>query len=195
MNIAIIAAAASQNASTTTAPDLPNPTRLISTTNLDTGISEFNTSLPEELTVVRNLNGALFRLGYITNVPPISLANQNDISTYASDLQDLPPLVPDGGGPIVWYIDTPPDSASPLHRTVSVDIVVQLQGTIELTLEDGTTKLQKTGDLTINRAVLHAWRNPSKTEWSRMLGVMMQSEPVTLNNGTTLGAYFPSSKH
>lgn len=180
-----------KNVSTTTTPGLPSPTRLISTTNLDTGTSKFDTTLSEELPVVRNLNGALFRLGYFTGTPPISLANQNDISTYVSGLQDPPPLVPAGGGPIVWYIDTPPDAASPMHRTVSVDFVIQVQGTIELTLEDGTTKLRKPGDLTINRAVTHAWRNPSKTEWSRMLGVMMESQPVTLNNGTTQGPYFP----
>ena len=155
---------ASTSNSTTTAPKLPNPTRVITTTNLDNGTSTFNTTVPESLAVVRNLNGALFRIGYVTGQPPISLANNNDIGTYVANLENPPPLVPAGGGPVVWYIDTPPSAASPLHRTVSLDFVIQLQGEIELTLESGETRLLKTGDLTIQRSTMHAWRNPSKTE-------------------------------
>lgn len=167
---------ASASDSTTTAPNLPDPPRIITTTNLDNGTSFFNTTVPEPLAVVRNLNGALFRLGYVTGQPPISLANDSDVSTYVTNLQNLPTLVPAGGGPVVWYIDTPPGAASPSHRTVSLDFVVQLQGKIELILESGETRLLKTGGLSIQRATKHAWRNLSKTEWSRMLGVMSGSQ-------------------
>ncbi|KAH8896782.1 cupin domain protein [Thozetella sp. PMI_491] len=175
---------------TTTPPDLPNPQRVITDTDLETGVSRIDTTFDESLPVVRNLNGALFRLGYVTERPPQSL-NGSDITTYATHLNSVPDLVIPGGGALVWYIDTPPGSASPLHRTVSLDIVIQLEGEIELSVESGETRLLKPGDLVIQRATKHAWRNPSPDKWARMIGIMAQSEAVSLKDGTTLGPYFP----
>ncbi|KAK3938472.1 hypothetical protein QBC46DRAFT_265306 [Diplogelasinospora grovesii] len=174
-----------------TAPDLPDPSRVITDVNTD-GKSVFYSGLPVPVPVVENLNGALFRLGYITERPPVSINDETDIDFYEASLENLPPLVPAGGGPAVWYIDTPPNASSPLHRTISIDIVVQLQGEIELTLDSGETRLLKTGDLTIQRAAMHAWRNPSLTEWSRMIGVMSEVQPVVVGN-TTITATLPTA--
>ncbi len=32
------------------------------------------------------------------------------------------------------------------------------------------------GDVVIQRGTLHGWRNPSKTEWSRLVGMQMGAE-------------------
>ncbi|KAJ3497708.1 hypothetical protein NLG97_g1704 [Lecanicillium saksenae] len=167
---------------------LPNPQRVITDTDLDTGVSHFNQSLPESLPVKQDLGGSLFRLGYITDKTPNTL-DGSDLSEYIDyyDNGKVPPVtLPDGRG-MIWYIDTPPGEGSPLHRTVSFDVVVQVQGEIEITLESGEKRIQKPGDMIIQRATAHQWRNPSKTQWARMVGVMYSSHPVVLNNGTELG--------
>ncbi|KAE8339250.1 hypothetical protein BDV24DRAFT_136545 [Aspergillus arachidicola] len=168
---------------------LPNPNRYI-TTNDEEGTSIFSKTITESLPVINNLSGALFRLGYTTNKPPVELTNNTDLHLYETSLQELPPLVPQGGGANVWYIDTPPESESPLHRTVSLDFVIQIAGEIELTLSSGETRIVKPGDLTIQRSTLHKWRNPSKTQWSRMVGVMAECRPVVTGKGVPLGMEF-----
>ncbi|GFF43437.1 hypothetical protein IFM61606_07864 [Aspergillus udagawae] len=168
---------------------LPNPRRYI-TDNDGEGNSFFSNTLNESLSVVKDLGGALTRLGYTTDKPPVVLTNGTDLKLYEASLNELHPLVTQGGGANVWYIDTPPDSESPMHRTVSLDFVIQIAGEIELTLSSGETRIIKPGDLTIQRSTLHKWRNPSKTQWSRMVGVMSECQPVVTKNGA-LGAEFP----
>ncbi|KAG2413153.1 hypothetical protein HFD88_002342 [Aspergillus terreus] len=168
---------------------LPNPKRYI-TDNDENGDSFFSETVNETLPVVNDLGGTLMRLGYTTDRPPVVLTNGTDVGRYATSLNKLPPLVTPGGGANVWFVDTPPDSESPLHRTVSLDFVIQVVGEIELTLSSGETRIIKPGDLTVQRSTLHKWRNPSKTQWSRMVGVMSQCQPVVTKNGT-LGTEFP----
>ncbi|MCJ1452619.1 hypothetical protein MMC28_002962 [Mycoblastus sanguinarius] len=175
--------------SSSTAPPPPDPNRHITVNNAD-GESFFSKTLPPALPVVNDLGGALMRLGYVTALPPALLTNDTDLKAYDNSLQDLPPLVPPGGGAAVWYIDTPPNSSSPMHRTVSLDIVIQLEGEIELTLSTGEKRFLKPGDLTIQRSTLHQWRNRSMTKWTRMLGVMSECQPVVVGN-QTLGSVFP----
>lgn len=167
---------------------LPNPNRYI-TDNDDDGQSFFAKAVPESLPVVNDLGGALMRLGYTTGRPPVELTNDTDLNVYQTSLKVLPPLVTQGGGANVWYIDTPPDSESPMHRTVSLDFVIQVAGEIELTLASGEQRIIKPGDMTIQRSTLHKWRNPSKTKWSRMVGVMAECQPVVTKNGV-LGPEF-----
>ncbi|KAB8356314.1 hypothetical protein FH972_023898 [Carpinus fangiana] len=64
-------------------------------------------------------------------------------------------------------------------------------GTIELTLSNGEQRIIKPGDITIQRSTLHKWRNPSTTEWSRMIVVMTECQPVVTKNGGALGVSFP----
>ena len=168
---------------------LPNPQRVITDTDLETGVSHFNTTLDESLAVKQDLGGSLFRLGYITDKTPATL-DGTDLTEYTDYLENasVPPPVtlPDGRG-VVWYIDTPPGKGSPFHRTTSFDVVIQVAGEIEVTLESGETRIQRPGDMLIQRATAHAWRNPSEDKWARMVGVMYSSKPVVLKNGTELG--------
>ncbi|BCS15606.1 hypothetical protein ALUC_70839A [Aspergillus luchuensis] len=176
-------------AAISTPAPLPNPHRVITDTNLDTGISFFNTTLSESLAVKQDVGGSLFRLGYITGRTPNTL-NGTDITDYIDYLKtaSVPPItLPDGRG-MMWYIDTPPGEGSPAHRTVSLDVVIQVAGEIEVTLESGEKRIQKPGDMLIQRATTHTWKNPSNDTWARMVGVMYSSNPVILNNGTVLGA-------
>ncbi|KAI8945158.1 cupin domain protein [Xylaria longipes] len=175
----------SDTTSSTTVPGLPNPTRVITTTNLENGVSSFDNSFDESLGPVQNLGGTLFRLAYVSDQAP-QILNGSDLDVYGGHLKGVPPLVPPGGGANVWYVDIPPGGESPLHRTVSLDFIVIAEGEVQLTLDSGERKL-KPGDMIIQRGTMHKWTNLSKEKWARMIGIMAESQPITLNNGTKLG--------
>lgn len=176
--------------STSNVSPLPNPNRYI-TDNDDEGKSYFSTTVPTALPVVKELGTAHQRFGYLTPAGPGLLTAQADLRVYEAALTNLPPLVPLGGSAAVWYIDMPPGTDSPMHRTVSLDLVIQIEGEVELTLESGEKRIIKPGDLTIQRSTLHAWRNTSFTQWSRMVGIMAECQPVVAGR-KQLGAEFPS---
>ena len=73
-----------------------------------------------------------------------------------------------------------------MHRTISLDYGVVIEGEVELILDSGVTQILKRGDLTVQRGTNHAWRNPSQTQWARMLYVLQEALPLSIN-GRRLG--------
>lgn len=67
-----------------------------------------------------------------------------------------------------------------MHRTQSVDFGIVLEGTVELILDDGKRQLMQRGDVAVQRATMHAWKNPSSTEWTRMLFVLQDCQPLEI---------------
>ena len=63
-----------------------------------------------------------------------------------------------------------------MHRTNTLDYIVILDGELELTLDSGETRVMKKGDAVVQRALMHAWRNLSKTESARMVAVAVGAE-------------------
>jgi len=57
-----------------------------------------------------------------------------------------------------------------MHRTVSLDDGVVLEGEVELVRDGGETRVGRRGQ----RGTMHAWRKRSETEWSRMLYVRVE---------------------
>lgn len=170
-------------------PPLPNPHRYI-TANDEHGSSLFSEAEVPELNVHNDLGGAKQRLAYTSDRPKISLSNDTDLKSYQASLKDLPALVRSDGGANVWVIDTPPGSKSPMHRTVSLDIVIQVHGQIKLTMSNGDSRLINPGDITIQRSTLHEWSNPSITEWSRFIGIMTETEPFIAREAGLLATEF-----
>ena len=168
---------------------LPDPKRYI-TANDDRGESFFSHAVPTELAVGQDLGGAKQRLAYTSDRPKVTLTNDHDLHEYQQALKALPELVRSGGATNVWVIETPPGAKSPLHRTVSLDTVIQVQGQIKLTLSNGDSRLINPGDITVQRGTLHEWSNPSSTEWSRFVGIMTESEPVITKDAGQLHADF-----
>jgi len=61
-----------------------------------------------------------------------------------------------------------------MHKTASIDYGVVLEGTIELVLDSGETKVMTRGDVCVQRATMHAWRNVTEGDgWGRMLFVLV----------------------
>ncbi|KAI1819440.1 cupin domain protein [Xylaria intraflava] len=167
---------------------LPDPARVITTTNSQTGVSSIYTTLSESLPVTRNLGGTHIRLAYVSDRAPQPLNGNGDLAAYGGFLENVPQLVVPGGGSTVWYIDLAPGSESPLHRTVSLDFVFLIEGELELMIDSGETRMLRPGDTVIQRGTMHQWKNHSKDKWVRMIAVMAQCEPIVLDDGTELGS-------
>lgn len=82
------------------------------------------------------------------------------------------------GGTVLRFVDFAPQFESMMHRTRSLDYGIVVEGSIELILDSGEKQLLQRGDVCIQRGTNHAWRNPSKTEWTRVAYVLQDSQPV-----------------
>lgn len=163
---------------------LPSINRFITTHNAQ-GQATFSDAVPEQLSWNQLPNGAEFSLGYATEQYPVDFNGEKDVSTYQSYLQ-TPPGLTIPGGTVLRFVDVGPQTTSPMHRTVSLDYGVVLEGEVELLLDSGESRSMKRGDVAIQRGTNHAWRNPSATNWARMMYVLQESKPVQLE-GRALG--------
>jgi len=157
---------------------LPPVARVI-TDHDSKGQAIFSNTIPESVVWQELADGARFALGYATNQFPVELSHEADVSTYTHYLQNLPGItIP--GGTVLRYVDMKPGALSPMHRTVSLDYGVVLEGEVELVLDSGEVRLLKRGHVAIQRGTNHAWRNASKTEWARMLYVLQEAKPLEI---------------
>lgn len=91
------------------------------------------------------------------------------------------------GGTVLRMVDLPPGATSPMHRTVSLDYGIVLEGEIELILDKGATRLMKRGDMSVQRGTIHAWKNVSaEGKWARMLYILQECIPLEIA-GQVLG--------
>jgi len=114
---------------------------------------------------------------YATDTFPIKTDNEADVAVYDSYLHTPPGLTPDHGT-VMRVVDMQPLKATPMHRTISVDYGVVLEGEVELVLDSGQSRVMKRGDVSIQRGTSHSYRNLSATEWCRLLFVFFPMEPV-----------------
>ena len=145
----------------------------------DKGKAIYSDTIPELLPWQELPDGARFCLSYATNKFPVELTADEDISVY-KHYQENKPGITIPGGTVLRYVDMMPGALSPMHRTVSLDYGVVLEGEVELVLDSGEVRLMKRGDLAIQRGTNHAWRNASKTSWARMLYVLQEAEPLEI---------------
>ena len=116
------------------------------------------------------------------------MADEADIAAYAAHLADPPALtVPHGS--VGRVVDFPPGYTSPMHRTLSLDLGIVIEGEIELILDGGGTRVLKRGDVAVQRGTNHAWRNatPEEGGWARVFYVLQDAEPIELGDGMRLG--------
>ena len=163
---------------------LSHPNRYI-TTHDATGKAILDTSIPAEAPFYELPNkDAAFAQAYVTSGFPTTLADDADIATYKDFLQSPPGLTVQNGT-VLRYVDFPPAKTCPMHRTVSLDYGVVLEGAVELILDSGETKVMNRGDVCVQRATMHAWRNTSETEYARMLFVLQPCQPFDTATGKT----------
>ncbi|ORY19321.1 hypothetical protein BCR34DRAFT_552905 [Clohesyomyces aquaticus] len=164
----------------TSTNNLPALKRFI-TTHDDSGKAVFSSAVPEENTFKSIGPDAAFALGYTTKEFPVDLNKDKDLDTYQSFLSNPPGIVV-SKGTVLRFVDVGPGHVSPMHRTVSLDYGVVIEGDIELILDSGETRRMGRGDVAIQRGTMHAWRNNSKTEWARMMYVLQASEKLKIGD-------------
>jgi quercetin dioxygenase-like cupin family protein len=118
-----------------------------------------------------------------------------DLKAYAHDLDH--PSAPDGSHPTQTYcrmVDMPPGAEAPMHRTITLDYGVVVDGVIEWELDSGETTILKKGDVAIQRGTAHSWKNVTPLEknngWARMIFVTLPSEKIKVKEGRELGYGF-----
>ena len=133
------------------------------------------------------LKGAnAFNVIYTTSDFPVSLNNDKDLQTHDELLSSKKLGLVNKNGTVCRIVDFAPGTQPLMHRTQSLDYGVVLEGTMEMSLDSGETKLLHRGDVAVQRATMHGWSNQSKTEWARMLFVLQDCQPVIVD-GKSLG--------
>lgn len=74
-----------------------------------------------------------------------------------------------------------PRSESPIHRTVSLDYCVVIDGQIDLALADGVVTTIRRGEVVVQRGTLHGWNNTTD-EPCVMAVVVTEASPVRIGD-------------
>ena len=96
------------------------------------------------------------------------------------------------GGSVIRAVDMLPGTTAPMHRTSSLDYGIVVSGSIELLLDDGSATLIGQGGIVVQRGTIHSWRNPSADTTARMIFVLLDATPVTVD-GEPLPDIHPGS--
>ena len=85
------------------------------------------------------------------------------------------------GGSVIRVVDMLPGAASPMHRTSSIDYGIVISGRIELELDNEVFKTIGAGSIIVQRGTIHRWRNPSPDEICRIVFVLTEAKPFTID--------------
>ncbi|EFR00903.1 cupin 2 [Nannizzia gypsea CBS 118893] len=92
----------------------------------------------------------------------------------------------------IRIVDFAPGHPGLMHRTISVDFGIVLNGEIELELDNGVTKVMKQHDVVVQRGTIHSWNNKG-SENVRMLFVLLPANPVKVGDKELLDTPLPSN--
>lgn len=116
-------------------------------------------------------------VAYTTSFPA-DLNNDADVKSHDDKMKAGKLGLVSGGGTVLRYVDFAPGYTCMMHRTQSVDYGIVLEGQIESVLDSGEVQLMGRGDVMVQRATMHAWRNPSDKEWARMIFCLQDCQPL-----------------
>ncbi len=118
---------------------------------------------------------------------PLNLSSEADIDQYQQDRTS--PFFPGGrricpdGGTATCLISMKPGVDSAMHRTMTLDTLVIIEGEVEITLDSGETRTLKVGDSIVQRATMHKWKNVTPNNgWARWV-VFIQAAGESLQFG------------
>lgn len=86
-----------------------------------------------------------------------------DVKQYRASSQDPSPLNPPNGTACT-ILEVPLRNIVPMHRTASIDYGVVIDGTTELVLDSGESKVLSKGDVLVQRGRVHSWRDITKED-------------------------------
>ncbi|KAF4766977.1 hypothetical protein N7455_011588 [Penicillium solitum] len=116
---------------------------------------------------------------YTTQGEAVDLNGEVDIALAKNNAPGL--HVP--GGTLVRMIDFAPGVESPMHRAMSLDYGTVIEGEFEVELDSGERRIMRRGDVLVQRATAHRWRNLSPDKPGRMIFVLLDCQPMDPING------------
>lgn len=150
------------------------------TTHNNSNQSIFSTSSTEKRHA-QHISGTTVETVYTFSTFPPDLSSEDDIKQYDRD----PGLSSDNKFAAVIG-NFPPGAETPMHRTMTVNIGIVLEGTVELHLDSGEVRTMKKGDSYTQRGTMHSWKNPGE-EWVRIATFTMPIAEPFRPNGKELG--------
>lgn len=136
-------------------------------------------------------NSVAMNLIYTTSDFPAVLNDNQDIEAHEKKVSTNNVGLVSGGGSVCRMVDFAPGNSPMMHRTKSLDYGVVLEGQVEMVLDSGEVHLLKKGDVAVQRGTMHAWRNPSQTEWARMMFVLLDCQPLQVGGESLREALAP----
>lgn len=159
------------------------------TTNTVDGTSVFS-SVPPDAPSRTLPDGPQVTFCYGTDHFPIKLEQDRDLKSYQHLIENPPGIVVPNGF-VCRIIDLPPGYTSPMHRSMSVNFNVVIEGQLELALDSGEKRILGAGDSAIQRAINHTWSNVSSTDWARMVAVPVPAEPLEIGGNQVAATGIP----
>ncbi|KAK3700321.1 hypothetical protein LTR37_016025 [Vermiconidia calcicola] len=150
------------------------------TTHNANGEAIFTSKIPTEHVDIPTPIGSMNILSTTYNTP-LNVSNEADVDQYAKDrTEGLGNRICPDNGTATAFLNIKPNASSPLHRTMTHDVVVVIKGELELHLDSGEKIIMKAGDSVVQRAGMHRWVNITPNDgWARILGTAQSVvEPV-----------------
>ena len=169
------------------ATSLPGPVVFV-TGHDDGGTAVLHSRRPVAWTSYDNADMQM-AVAWTTPQFPVTVDGDQDIAAHDARMAAGAMGLVSPGGTVLRYVDLSPGYECLMHRTVSVDYGIVLEGTVVSKLEDTATGAQtvmRRGDVMVQRATMHSWYNPSKTEWARMVFCLQDCAVPRLASGKTL---------
>lgn len=126
-----------------------------------------------------------FNVIYTTSEFPANLNDDQDLKLHDKVMASGRLGLVNPNGTVCRVVDFAPGFQCIMHRTQSLDYGIVLEGSIEMVLDSGETRPMQRGDVAVQRATMHAWKNTSDTEWARMIFVLQDCQKLEIG-GTAL---------
>lgn len=159
---------------------LRDTTTYITGHNVKDATAIYHSIKPASWTQIGESN--LFNVGYTTSAMPVSMDDDADIDQHEKLMASGTLGLVRANGTVCRTVDFKPGGDALMHRTKSLDYGIVVEGTVELHLDSGEVQTLGRGDVAVQRGTMHAWKNPSQTEWSRMIFVLQDSTPLKVGN-------------
>lgn len=104
-----------------------------------------------------------FSVVYTTSTMPADLNNDQDLTKHQDVMTSGKLGLVNPSGSVIRCVDFAPGYSCAMHRTQSLDYGIVLEGEIEMLLDSGEKHQMKRGDVAVQRATQHQWRNKSTT--------------------------------
>jgi quercetin dioxygenase-like cupin family protein len=129
---------------------------------------------------------------------PVNLSTESDIEHYQNDCKQAMfsgtrRICPDGGT-AVCIMSLKPGAGKEggiMHRTMTLDVLVVIEGEIEIHLDSGEKRLAKAGDSILQRATMHKWINVTRNNgWARwVVFIQTAADAVNIGEQKLIGAW------